>query len=272
MADARTSGRGKLGRVQALRSERDAIVDFCERLSAEEWAQPSRCEGWTVQDTVAHMAAAYHGTFGPWVVKLMLSKDIEADNDRDANKRRDRSPDQVLSEYTRWSKRFLAIGGSLQHPPLSALPIRLAEVGTYPAWMLASALTFDHHVHLRYDIATALERPTRPAADGVLTVVLEWMWAGLPGMSRTTLAWLDRNVTVSLSGDEGGVWSVVPGKSGGRVKVVDGALDDAAARIVAGAEEFPVWGTRRQPWRDAGVDVAGDVELGERFLDTMRII
>jgi hypothetical protein len=217
------------------------------------------------------MAAAYHGTFGPWVVKLMLSKDVEAGNDRDAEKRRDRSPDKVLTEYTVWSKRFLAIGGSLQHPPLSAVPIRLAEVGTYPARMLASALTFDHYVHLRYDIATALDRPARPVADGVLPVVLEWMWAGMPTMSRTTLAWLDRSVTVSLVGDEGGVWSVVPGK-GDRVKVVDGGVDAAAARITANAEGFPVWGTRRQSWRDASVDVEGDAEFGAHFLDTMRII
>ena len=260
-----------IDRVGALRAERNAIVELCGGLSADEWATPSRCEGWTIKDVVAHMGAAYHGTFGPWVVRLMRSDDVEAGNDRDAEIRRDWTPDKVFDEYERWSKRFLAIGGSLQIPVMRSIPIRLAEVGTYPAKMLASALTFDHHLHLRYDIATALGRPVPAAAPGVLTVTLEWMWAGVPGMSAKELSWLDRSVSVTLLGDEGGTWSVVPAAEG-RVRVVEGAVDDASARITADADGFPVWATRREPWRDAAVKIEGDEEFGTHFLDTLRII
>lgn len=260
-----------IDRVGALRAERNAIVDFCRDLPPEAWDQPSRCEGWTIKDVVAHMGAAYHGTFGTWVVKLMRSNDVEAGNDRDAEARRDWPAEKVFDEYVKWSKRFLAIGGSLQAPPMRAIPIRLAEVGTYPAKMLASALTFDHHLHLRYDMATALGRPVAAPAPGVLAVTLEWMWAGVPGMSVEELAWLDRSVSVTLLGDEGGTWSVVPAGDG-RVKVVQGPVDDAAARITGDAETFPLWATRRQPWRDSSVKVEGDEDLGTRFLDTLRII
>lgn len=260
-----------LDRVGALRAERDAVVEFCRDLSAEEWASPSRCEGWSVQDVVAHMGAAYHGTFGLWVVKLMRSKDVEAGNDRDAELRRGWSPERVLREYERWSKRFLAIGGLLQAPPMASIPIRLAEVGTYPARMLASALTFDHYLHLRYDLAGALARPVPPAGSGVLPVVLEWMWAGLPTMSGPALSWLSRSVTITLQGPEGGTWSVVP-TGGSGVKVVDCSVDDAAARITGDSETFPVWGTNREPWREAALKIEGDEDLATRLLDSMRII
>jgi uncharacterized protein (TIGR03083 family) len=261
----------KLDRVAALRAERNAVMDFCRDLSPTEWEAPSRCEGWTVHDVVAHMGAAYHGTFGWWVIKLMLSKDVEAGNDRDAAARRSWPPEKVLGEYERWSRRFLRIAGLLQTRPAAAMPIRLAEVGTYPARLLASALTFDHHLHLRYDLATALDRPVPAAQPGVLSVVLEWMWAGVPGMSVETLAWLDRSVTVTLLGPEGGTWSVVAA-SGGRVAVKPGPVDDVAATVTADAEHFPIWATRRQSWRDSSVKVEGDEEFGAHFLDTLRII
>lgn len=260
-----------LDRVGALRAERNAVVDFCRDLTAEDWRAASRCEGWSVQDVVAHMAAAYHGTFGLWVVKLMRSKDVEAGNDRDAEARRDWPPEKVLREYERWSKRFLAIAGTLQVRPMASLPIRLAEVGTYPARMLASALTFDHHLHLRYDLAGALGRPVPPADPVVLPVVLEWMWAGMPTMSGLSLSWLDRSVSITLQGPGGGTWSVVP-SAGSAVEVVERMVDDAAARITGDAETFPIWGTKRESWRDAAVKIEGDEELGTRLLDSMRII
>lgn len=39
-----------------IRSERLALIDFLETLAPEEWAVPSLCAGWTVQDVAAHLA------------------------------------------------------------------------------------------------------------------------------------------------------------------------------------------------------------------------
>ena len=41
-----------------IRSERLALIDFLETLTSEEWATPSLCRGWTVQDVAAHIAWA----------------------------------------------------------------------------------------------------------------------------------------------------------------------------------------------------------------------
>lgn len=39
-------------------AERLALIEFLETLAAAEWAVPSLCEGWTVQDVAAHLASA----------------------------------------------------------------------------------------------------------------------------------------------------------------------------------------------------------------------
>lgn len=41
-----------------VRTERLALVDDLEHLTAAEWATPSLCRGWTVQDVAAHLAWA----------------------------------------------------------------------------------------------------------------------------------------------------------------------------------------------------------------------
>jgi uncharacterized protein (TIGR03083 family) len=41
-----------------IRTERLALIDFLETLDAEDWATPSLCEAWTVQDVAAHLASA----------------------------------------------------------------------------------------------------------------------------------------------------------------------------------------------------------------------
>ena len=41
-----------------IRAERLALVDTFETMTPEQWATPSLCEGWTVEDVAAHLAWA----------------------------------------------------------------------------------------------------------------------------------------------------------------------------------------------------------------------
>ena len=260
-----------MNRIAALQAERNEVVDFCKGLSREDWSRPSRCSGWTVQDVIAHMGAACHGTFTPWVIKLMRTNGLERSNDADAERRRDWAPEKVFREYEKWSKRFLAIQPLLQHGPGRAIPIRLGEMGTYPARLLASALTFDHYVHLRYDLATALGREVPEADANGMSALLEWMLAGLPNMSGQALSWLPGSLELVLDGDGAGTWTVTPG-SGGVVRVASGLTTASAARISSPAETFPLWATKRQPWRDSDVKIEGDQDVAERFLDSVVVV
>ena len=41
--------------LAALRADRAALLEICGGLAAADWQAPSGCEGWTVQDLVAHL-------------------------------------------------------------------------------------------------------------------------------------------------------------------------------------------------------------------------
>ena len=125
------------------------------------------------------------------VVGLMTSEDAERHNDDDVSKRRQRSPQDVVGEYTAWSGRAAAPHSAMQKPGMGAIPMRLAELGTHPARLMTSAAVFNTSVHLRQDIAPAVGRDLGAVPDNTLAVTLEWMFAGLAPMNRESLSWLD---------------------------------------------------------------------------------
>lgn len=228
----------------------------------------SDAEGWSIADVVAHMAAGCHVLFTPSVTTLLKADNLERANDHMVDVRRDRTPAQVFGEYRRWSRVFGASARMLVGAPVGDVEIPIAELGHFPARLTVSALTFDHHTHLTYDMAPALGRQV-PAADANrMAVVLEWMMAVLSNqLTLATPPWLDRAVAITLSGPGGGSWTVSPSGA-----VAPGASDSAATRIDGVAAEFPEWGTRRADWRERQVVIGGDTDYGAIFLDAMDIV
>jgi uncharacterized protein (TIGR03083 family) len=49
-------------RPEMLRAERGELIALLETLTAEQWATPSLCEGWSVQEVAAHLTAATNVT------------------------------------------------------------------------------------------------------------------------------------------------------------------------------------------------------------------
>ncbi|GAA0630960.1 hypothetical protein GCM10009547_38540 [Sporichthya brevicatena] len=259
-----------LDRAAAFKNDRVHILNLLRDLREDEWAAPSKCAGWAVRDVVSHMGAACHGTFTPWVLKLLAGKDIEAANNRDAEKRRSWEPAKLLREYEVWGNRCVPVMKVVQAPGARSLPVRVAEVGAYPAKLLTSAFVFDHGLHARYDIAAALGRTMTAPDENTLATSIEWMIAGLSPMSGDRLSWLSAPIEFRLVGPGGGTWTIAPGTK--RAKVTEGPSSGAAVTIEGPAATFPIWGTDREPWREAGVAIKGDEEIGTKFLDTKRII
>jgi uncharacterized protein (TIGR03083 family) len=251
-----------------MRDERCQVLSFCRDLDDEEWHTSSAAAGWRVQDVVAHMGSACHALFGPAALELIRSKDIERSNDVLVDKRRDWPPSRVLAEYEHWSQVVLRVMGAVSRTPLVHARMRLAELGRFPTGQLLCAIVFDTHTHLRHDIAPALGRPAPGTDANRMAVVLEWMMAVLSNQLRAAdPAWLDRPLSITLSGPGGGCWVVRPDGS-----VAPGKLDGAAAQIDGAAIEFPEWATQRAGWRDRDVTVRGDSEYGERFLDAVNVV
>ena len=75
-------------------------------------------------------------------------------------------------------------------------------------------LVFDWHTHLTYDVAPAINRPVPPIDDHRLAATLEWMLSGLEQMNRDQMWWLDKSLTLTLTGPAGGTWSINPAGQG----------------------------------------------------------
>lgn len=258
----------ELDRRSAFRAERAQVLTFCESLSPADWRTDSRAAGWSIQDVVAHMGAGVHAMFGPAAAKLLLGKDIEKLNDEMVEIRRSRSVDQVLAEYRRWTGVFAGVMPPLAGTPLGGVGLPLSELGRFPLRLFLSALVFDTYTHLRYDMAPALNRQVAVADANRIAVALEWMMAVLSNQLRAARpAWLDRPLTISLTGPGGGLWLV---DTSGAVTATRGVT--GAAVITGAAREFPEWGTRRAGWRDRDVHVTGDADYAAVFLDELNIV
>ena len=206
--------------------------------------------------------------FTPASLKILRSTDIERANDALVDARRNWTPTQTLAEYERWSRIVTTTAQAISPTPLANLRIPLAELGKFPAGLLLSgAMTFDHHTHLRHDIAPALGLPTPDTDANRMRVVLEWMFAVLSNQLRAARpAWLEHPIGITLRGPGGGSWVIdahgaLPGRN-----------DTTAAEIVGTTAEFPEWGTKRVDWRSGDVTVSGDVDYGTRFLDMVNVV
>ena len=67
-----------------IHAERASLSNYLDKLSPDQWAAPSWCDKWNVQDLVAHMVAAGNITFGHFFGGFVKSgfnfnKTIEAD-------------------------------------------------------------------------------------------------------------------------------------------------------------------------------------------------
>lgn len=255
-------------RRAAFTAERAELLAFCATLAPAEWRMDSSAQGWRIQDVVAHLATGCHAPFSPSLTRLMRDNEIERANDAMVDARRDWSSSDVLAEYRRWSRVFGAVMGGLGRTPLGGAKASLAELGKFPVRILLSALVFDHHTHLRYDMTPALDRPAPDTDANRMAVILEWMTAVLSNQLRAKpLPFLDRPLAITMTGPGGGTWRV-----GADGSVTVGNPEPSAAHITAVALEFPEWGTRRARWRDREVSLTGDADYAAAFLDAVDIV
>jgi hypothetical protein len=224
------------------------------------------------QDVLSHLAAAGHGVFTPWMLRLMASKNVERSNDADAELRRGGPPEDVVAEYEKWSGRMAGLLSLAQRPPLARVPFKLGELGVYPLALVASAVVFDTHLPLHHDMAPAVGRALPPPTPDTLAVINEWVLEAIPKMCRERLAFLDRPVTIRLDGPGGGSCGVVPRSAGAPARIEPAPVPGSAATVMAGAAEFALWATRRRPWRDQDVKIDGDEAYASRFLDAVTVV
>jgi uncharacterized protein (TIGR03083 family) len=242
-------------------------------LTPDEWARPSRCAGWSVQDLVAHTGSNFRALVEPPDASAPAPQVETAEELQDllVAQRRGWSSSEVAAEFLKYQGPAVGAMAAMQEEPLASAPITLTDLGTYPMHALADAFAFDLWCHLTVDLLAPtgpVERTRPEATDEVLGPAVGWMLTGLPQMCPSVSTVLERPLGLRLTGPGGGEWTLLPGEPS--LSTVRG-LQDPVATATSAAADFVLWGTTRTPWRDC-VQVSGDREYADRVLDRIDIV
>ena len=134
---------------QLLRTERRALVELLERLAPDQWATPSLCAGWTVQDVAAHVA---------WMPVLPAGQAVGAFGRSGLRMNR-----MIGDTAIRWSRRGT---GAILEQLRRNLETGATPLGASPVIGLADAV-----IH-QLDIRRPLGRP-RPIPEDAFIAVAE---------------------------------------------------------------------------------------------------
>ncbi|MEV0156476.1 maleylpyruvate isomerase family mycothiol-dependent enzyme [Micromonospora sp. NPDC050686] len=86
----------------AAHAERAALADDLATLDPAQWAQPSLCGRWTVQEVVAHLTAAASVGRLRWLASVLGARfDFDRHNDRRLADHRGATPAETLARFRR---------------------------------------------------------------------------------------------------------------------------------------------------------------------------
>lgn len=257
--------------VASLRADHDALLELAASFTPDEWAAPSDCAGWTVQDVVAHMTQVFRQMVDPASLPPGdPSGKTERNQDRYVEAMRSLTPQEVLEQYRSLGEQALPTLDGIQGVDSE---IDMADLGRYPLHMVANALAFDHYTHLRVDILQPLgpiDRQAPPADELRLQPTLDWMLTGLPQMAPDALSWLDAEVNLLISDPAARTVHVAPA-DGARVAVREGEAPTGVASVHTSSTDFVVWATKRRDWRTLDVRLEGRTDVAERFCDSVHV-
>jgi len=236
---------------------------------------PSDCEGWRVQDVIAHMADVCRSVVDPSALAPGVPGDLEATQAAQAEAHRSWTADEVLADYEEVSAKALESVVGLQAPGMAETVIPIENAGHYPLHMVVNAFAFDHYCHLRFDVLRPngpIDRPAPPSDDTRLGATLEWLLAGLPQMAANAMReTVTKPVALELTGPGGGTWTVNPAAGDGLVEVVDGIDGEVAATITSTTDDFIVWATHRRSWTEQSVELRGDDKYASRVIEAIHL-
>jgi uncharacterized protein (TIGR03083 family) len=229
--------------IDAVRADRDALLDICGSLTAGQWRSPSGCGGWTVQDLVTHLGNLF------WLVvdgtRLPDTSGVHAERAQEigVDARRGLSAAEVLADYEKVSG-----AGMTRLAELAALDAELPlgeDFGTYSTRVLPCAYAFDHYTHIRTDLFAPrgpLAGEPPPSDELRIVPTLDWIEAALPQQNRSAASECTLEIQVTGTGARS-------------IKFGSGQL---AAAICSDAPALVRWITQRGEWADLGVQASGD--------------
>ena len=229
--------------IKAVEADGAALLDICRGLTNDQWQAPSGCEGWSVQDVVAHLANLFWLVVDAGKLPDTAGQPTERAMDAGVAARRGLSPAAVLADYEQVSET-----GITRLAELAALDAELPlgeDFGTYSTRVLPCAYVFDHYTHIRTDLFAPrgpLIGEPPPSDELRVGPTLDWIEAALPQQNRSAAGQCALDIQVT-------------GASARLIKFGSGQHE---ATICSDAPALVRWITGRGDWADLGVQVAGD--------------
>lgn len=266
------------GAAAVRRLHTNHVAPLVHSLVRHEWEAATPCEGWRVQEVIAHftsnMAVFVDPTQLPALPDGVLPS-AEEMAELMIGDRRNWSPRLLVDEYDSNVSDFLDFLDASQAEPAASTMNFLGDFGNHPTHIFADMFAFDHYCHLAFDVLAPrgpIGRAAVHADAALLKPAIGWMLAGLPAMCRTGLGELDAPIRLDLTGPGGAQWLIEPptGDDLVTVRPSDGS-DAAAATVRSTTAEFIGWGTKRTHWSEV-CDVNGDRAWAAPFLDAFNVI
>jgi uncharacterized protein (TIGR03083 family) len=253
--------------VAALASTVDSITEVCDTLTAQQWALPTGCPGWSVQDHVAHLVG----------LEVALITGVEPDHElvgefphakgpvgeymeRHVDARRGLPAEAVLTEFVAVFMGRLAALRGVSEAGFDE-PARGPMGSMSPLSRLLGIRVFDVWAH-EQDIRRAVGRPggyDTPAAAVSFERCTAFAGAAKAELmpDGTTLVW-------QLEGPYAGehAWSFAEGKA----TRLDTAPAQPSVRLITDSETFMVLCCGRSDAHPEDVRVEGDAALAKAIL------
>jgi uncharacterized protein (TIGR03083 family) len=172
--------------LEPVSRQRRRLESFLADLGEAEWARPSRCDGWTVQDVIAHVVgvntfwqASLRAGLAGTPTRILTGFDPVATPASMVDSMRVLTPAEVLDQFVHSNDAFLGTLAGLDEPGWST-PAE-APPGHIPVRLLAQHALWDCWIHER-DVALPLGSIPAVEPDEVLSS-LRYAAALSPGFS-----------------------------------------------------------------------------------------
>jgi uncharacterized protein (TIGR03083 family) len=265
--------------LPALAREEQALLDVLGDLTAEQWATPTVCTGWTVQDVASHILGDKLGLLsrGRDGQRVDVPRDdepfpafIDRINDEWVVACRRLSPEVLFALLVDCSTQIVDLWKRLDPDELGG-PVSWAGPSPAPVWLNAAREYTEYWVH-QQQIREAVGVPLLDAPE-FLTPVVDTFMRALPYTLREITATKGKRVSYSVSGASGGTWTATQGPGGW---TLDRRSTSRAPLASVSTDPDTFWrlctrNVRLEDVRDR-VTTKGDEETCETMLGMVSII
>lgn len=256
--------------IEALADTWHSLGSLADELSAEEWARPTGCPGWSVQDNVAHISGLELELMGRPVTDHQLGEhgldhlrsEVGRHMEIPVDQRRSWTPERVLAEFHEVTAERLAQLRAMTDEQLGAeAPGPMGS--RVPTGRMLGIRVFDCWAH-EQDVRRAVARPggLRGAAAEVSR---GRMIAGVRAVVPKAVSDVDALVAFALTGPGSAAFGLR--MAGGEGEIVDGLPEAPEVTLTMDLATFTALCCGRS---DAGAfAVDGDADLAGRVIGAL---